>query len=154
VDRGQHLGSYGAFVSTLAPWTHFITLTHDPRRLADHSSSWSRVGIQGHRSRLRRFVLDTVRRLDPSSVWWSEMELHESGQPHEHALAAFGPTAPVLSIRQRWFDMAGYATFDPIRDAADVAAYVGKYGAKRAAYPPFVAGLALNPRESFSMVLR
>lgn len=82
------------------------------------------------------------------------MELHQTGQPHEHALLSVAPTAPVLSMRQRWFDLAGYCTFDPIRDPADVAAYVGKYGAKVAAYPPFIAGLGLHERESHSLVLR
>ena len=154
VDTAPHLASYGAFVSTLAPWNWFVTLTHDPKRLISFSHDWTRIGIQAHRSRLRRFVLDTVRSLDPSAAWWSEMELHATGQPHEHALLSASEMAPVLSMRQRWFDLAGYARFDRIRDPADVAAYIGKYGAKVGAYPPFIAGLALNPRESFARVLR
>jgi len=62
--------------------------------------------------------------------------------------------APWKKMRSRWFDLAGWARFDPIRSSHDVAAYVGKYGAKVGAYPPFIVGLGLNPRESFAQVLR
>jgi hypothetical protein len=147
------LQAYGDWVATLAPWSHFLTLTHDPRRLAEISPSWSRVGVQGHRRRVRDFFFDCVKKFDPSARWWSEMELHESGQAHEHVLLAASPTAPVLSMRQVWFERCGYCRVDEIREnSAVVAAYIAKYGGKAGAYPPFVFGFGLNSRESFATV--
>jgi hypothetical protein len=60
----------------------------------------------------------------------------------------------VLSIRQWWFDRAGWCRIDSIREnPGAVAAYIAKYGGKSGAFPPMVYGFGLLERESFSMRL-
>jgi hypothetical protein len=136
------LDAYGIWIAGLAPWTHFVTLTH---RLPDSSDAnlarrYTRVGIARHLRLVREWFHSEVRPRDRGARWWSEMELHASGIPHEHALLAVGDTAPVLSMRQAWFDVAGYARVDGIERPEAVARYVAKYAGKSAAWPPCVWG--------------
>ena len=151
------LSEYGRFFGSLTDWTHFGTLTHDPRRLGVGHSI---VGHQRHRKQVRLFVRDDVRRLDRGAQWWSEMELHASGQCHEHALMHFSENAPVLSIRQRWYERCGYMKIVPITAASmaafgvtSVAEYVAKYTGKAGAVAPIIAGFGLLSRESWSRVM-
>ncbi len=150
------LTEYGRFISSLAPWTHFATLTHDPRRL---QTGHTIVGRQRHRKQVQSFVRDDVRRLDRGSRWWSEMELHASGQCHEHALLALADSAPWLSIRQRWYERCGYMKIEAITAATlaghgvtSAAEYVAKYTGKATAVAPIIAGFGLLSRESWSRV--
>lgn len=159
-DLAAHFGltdrvleEYGHFVASLAPWTHFVTLTHDPRRLGVGHTI---VGQQRHRRVMSRWLFDDVRRLDPSARWYSEMELHKSGQAHEHGLLAIAPNAPDLTMRQAWFDRAGYSVWREIRPTDDVAAYaaaayVAKYSGKATTTEPFIAGLGVHRRASHSL---
>ena len=92
------LEAYGIWIAGLAPWTHFVTLTH---RLPDSSDAnrarnYTRVGLARHRRLVRKWFHGDVRPRDPAARWWSELELHESGIPHEHGLLALGDTAPAL----------------------------------------------------------
>jgi hypothetical protein len=145
------LSEYGRFIGGLTDWGFFVTLTHDPRRLgAGHTV----VGRQRHRKQVRRWVRDDLRRLDPSARWWSEMEEHASGQAHEHGLLEVAPSAPLLSIRQRWFERCGYAFIVPVPSVQAAAEYVAKYTGKAQASEPVIAGFGLLPRASFSQVLR
>jgi hypothetical protein len=82
------------------------------------------------------------------------MELHETGIPHEHGLLALSETAPALSMRQAWWDLAGFARLDPIKDSHAVARYVAKYAGKKAAWTPCVWGFGLLREPSFAQVLR
>lgn len=146
------LSAYGTFVASLADWSYFVTLTHDPRRLGKGHTI---VGRQRHRRVMSRWLFDDVRRMDPTARWYSEMELHKSGQSHEHGLLEVASTAPVLSMRQAWFDRAGYAVVRSIGQA-DVAAYaeacyVAKYAGKWAAVEPFIAGFGVHRRASHSL---
>jgi hypothetical protein len=161
---------YGRFIGGLTDWGFFVTLTHDPRRLSAHVFSAARhgsrvqrshgspdvalVGPQRHRKQVRSFVRDDVMELAPGARWWSEMELTKAGQAHEHALLALPPGAPLLSIRQRWFDRAGYAHIRPVESLQAAAEYVAKYTGKAAATEPLVFGFGLLPVASFSQVLR
>jgi phage-related protein len=150
----ERLNAYGAWLASLAPWTHFITLTHDPRRLgAGHSI----VGRQRHRRVLSKWVFDDVRRLDEGARWFSEMELQKSGQAHEHGLLAASSTAPVLSMRQAWFERAGYCDVRTIdRSEAEGigrAMYVAKYTGKATAVEPFIVGFGLHRVASHSLTL-
>lgn len=149
-QRGLTLAAYGDWIASLAPWTHFITLTHDPRRLASADSRHTRVGVQRHHRLRKLWVMRTVRSLDPSSKWWSETELHLTGQPHEHGLLYAAENAPVYSMLDRWEDMAGAWRCERIDDVGDVASYVAKYGQKSASWEMMTAGFALLPRPSFA----
>lgn len=147
--------AYGDFVSSMARWTHFVTLTHDPRRLVrlDRSRRWTQVGISRHRKLVSRYFHDSIRPLDPGARWWSEMELHRSGQPHEHALLSVsGDRVAVLSMRQAWYDDAGWMDVQRIESASAVAAYVAKYGGKVGAWSPSVWGFGLHQSATFSVV--
>lgn len=150
------LDAYGEWIASLAPWSHFVTLTH---RLPDSSNAnvarhYTRVGFGKHRRLVRDWFHGEVRPRDAGARWWSEMELHETGIPHEHGLLALSATAPALTIRQAWWDVAGYARVDPIKKPEAVARYVAKYAGKKAAWVPCVWGFGLLPRPSFSQVLR
>lgn len=150
------LEAYGIWIAGLAPWTHFVTLTH---RLPDSSDAnrarnYTRVGLSRHRRLVRQWFHGEVRPRDAGARWWSELELHETGIPHEHGLLAVGPAAPALSMRQAWWDLAGYARVDPINDSEAVARYVAKYAGKKAAWAPCVWGFGLLRQPSFSQVLR
>ena len=150
------LEAFGIWVPQLARWTHFVTLTH---RLPDFSDAnrarnYTRVGLARHRKLVRDWFYGDVRPRDPAARWYSELELHATGIPHEHGLLALSDRAPVLSIRQAWWDLAGYARVDPIKDSASVARYVAKYSGKAAAWPPCVWGFGLLREPSFSQVLR
>lgn len=145
------LSEYGRFIGGLTDWGFFVTLTHDPRRLgAGHTI----VGRQRHRKQVRAFVRHDLQRLAPGARWWSEMEEHASGQAHEHALLAVDANAPLLSVRQRWFERCGYAYIVPVPSVQAAAEYVAKYTGKAAASEPVIAGFGLLPRASFSQVLR
>ncbi len=150
------LTEYGLWIASLAPWLYFVTLTH---RLPDSSDAnlarqYTRVGIARHRRLVREWFHGAVRPRDPGARIWSETELHLTGVPHEHALLAVSDTAPVLSLRQAWFDMAGFARIERIEDPSAAARYVAKYAGKTGAWPPNVWGFGLLPRPSFSQVLR
>lgn len=162
------LGEYGRWVASLAPWDFFVTLTHDPRRLAQQlvdegaiatvdaermrpmETGITIVGLQRHRREVRRWFYDDVRRFDHRAQFWGETELHATGQAHEHALLRVAGGARVLSMRQAWFERAGYAMFDRIEDATAVAAYVAKYTGKAAASEPHVYGFAKTARYSYA----
>lgn len=150
--------AYGSWLASLPPaprvWTHFVTLTHDPRRLgAGHTI----VGRQRHRRVLSRWLFDDVRRMDPGALWYSEMELHQSGQSHEHGLLSVSrDVAPVLSMRQAWFDRAGYCDVRDITGGDDAeqvarAIYVAKYTGKATAVEPFIVGFGLHRDSSHSL---
>ncbi len=149
--------AYGEYVAALAPWMYFVTLTHDARRLAPAGSGllpWTRVGVARHRKSVNRYFHTSIRSLDPGARWWSEMELHKSGQPHEHALLAVSSErVPVLSMRQAWYDGYGWMDVDRIDSAAAVAIYVAKYGGKVGAWPPSVWGFGLHKDATFSTVI-
>jgi hypothetical protein len=147
----QLLAEYGRFIGGLADWGYFVTLTHDPRRLGFGHTI---VGRQRHRKQVRQWVRDDLRSQAPGAVWWSEMEEHASGQAHEHGLLEVPASAPLLSIRQRWFDRCGYAFIVPVPSVQAAAEYVAKYTGKAQASEPVIAGLGLLARASFSQVLR
>lgn len=149
-QRREILDAYGSFIASLAPWTHFVTLTHDPRRLANLDGQHTRVGLQRHRRLRKVFVFDHVRRLDPTARWWSETELHLSGQPHEHGMLAAAENAPVFSMMDEWFGLGGAWRVERIDSMHAAACYVAKYGEKAAAWEPMVAGFGLMPRASFA----
>lgn len=145
------LAEYGRFIAGLTDWTHFVTLTHDPRRL---SPGHTLVGRQRHRRQVGAWVRYDLRALAPEARWWSEMELHRSGQAHEHGLLAIASTSPLLSARQRWFERCGYADIIAIRDGQGAAEYVAKYTGKAQAVEPLIAGFGLLRVASFSQLLR
>jgi hypothetical protein len=149
------LDAYGTFIAGLAPWTHFVTLTH---RLPEDpsASTWRRVGVARHRRLVRDWFYEDVRRLDPSARWWSEMEFHASGVPHEHGMLCLAANAPDLTMRSRWWERAGYAKWLDVdaRGAIAPAAYVSKYAQKATSREPLVFGFGLLPAPSFAQVLR
>lgn len=150
----ERLRAYGAFVAELVRPTHFITLTHDPRRLdvghallpqgrrsAPRSSDADRyelrrgahhappsqgriVGRQRHRRQVARWYFDDVRPLDPTARVYGEVELQKSGQAHEHIVGRFAERAPLLSIRDAWFRRAGYCDVRLIEGDDDLAQLV------------------------------
>lgn len=136
------LDAYGAWLADLAPWSHFITLTH---RLPDgRVALHDRVGVQRHRRLVKLWLHTEVLPRDPGAVWWSETELTKIGTPHEHGVLALAdPRAPVLSMRQAWWEMAGYARVEEIEESSlAVARYVIKYSVKATAWPSTVHGIA------------
>lgn len=150
--RDVELAGYGEWVAGLTDWTHFVTLTHrppdryEPGFRRDGSpvmldTGVRIVGAKRHRRAVREWFFEDVRTRDGRAQWWSEMELHESGASHEHGLLRVSETAPVLSIRQSWWDRAGYATIEPIEAAGRAAVYVAKYTGKAAAIEPLIFGL-------------
>jgi hypothetical protein len=70
------------------------------------------------------------------------------------ALCALADNAPALSIRQAWWDLAGYARLEGIKNPEAVARYVAKYAGNKAAWAPCVWGFGLLPEPSFSQTLR
>jgi hypothetical protein len=141
------LQEYGRFIGSLAGWSHFVTLTHDPRRLgAGHTI----VGRQRHRKQVRAWLRQDVRRLAPEARWWSEMEEHKSGQAHEHGLLEIASTSPLLSIRERWFERCGFAYIVSVASVQAAAEYVAKYTAKSGASEPIIIGFGLLPAPSFA----
>lgn len=143
------LDEYGRWIGGLAPWTHFVTLTHRPPE-DDRSRTWRRIGVARHRRMVREWFYEDVRPLDRSARWWSEMEFHDSGQPHEHGMLAVAETAPVLSMRQAWWERAGFAKWRDVDDAAGAAAYVSKYAQKATSREPLIWGFGLLRAPSFA----
>jgi hypothetical protein len=164
------LAEYGRFISGLAPWTHFVTLTHDPRRMQPHLFTRGRsdsrvqrshgspdvalVGPQRHRKQVKAWVRYDLLSMAPDARWWSEMESTKAGQAHEHGMLSLPATAPLLSIRQRWYERCGFAHIRAIASVQEAAEYVAKYTGKAAATEPVIAGFGLLPVASFSQVLR
>jgi hypothetical protein len=154
------LDAYGEWIARLAPWSHFVSLTHDARRLATGPTvshqAYSRIGLQRHRRLVRDWFFDDVRKFDNTARLWSETELHKSGQPHEHALLALRPNAPSGLIMEAWFNRAGAYDRQPletIEGTFSAARYVAKYTAKGSALEPRVWGFGLLAEASFSRVL-
>jgi hypothetical protein len=168
--EAEVLTEYGRFIGGLTDWGYFVTLTHDPKRMQPHLYTRGRsdsrvkrshgardvalVGPQRHRKQVRAWVRYDVMSLAPGARWWSEMEATKAGQAHEHGLLAVPPSAPLLSIRQRWFERCGYAHIRPVESLQEAAEYVAKYTGKAAATEPVIAGFGLLKVASFSQVLR
>lgn len=93
-----------------------------------------------HRKQVREWFYDDVRPRDRDAQWWSEMEMHESGQAHEHGLLSIRDGAAMLSIRQAWFERCGYAFIKPVTSVEGAAVYVAKYTGKSAATKPCIYG--------------
>lgn len=146
------LAEYGRFIAALAPWSHFVTLTHrlpdDPR-----APTWTRVGVARHRRMVRDWFYNEVRPRAPSAVWWSETEFHVSGVPHEHGMLAVPSNAPDLQMRSAWFLAAGFARWDSIagQNGVSPAAYVSKYAVKSTSREPLVFGIAPQLRAGLWM---
>jgi len=163
------LAEYGRFIGGLTDWGFFVTLTHDPNRMQPHVFTRGRtnpraqrshgaldvalVGPQRHRKQVRAWLRE-VRAFDPSARWWSEMESTKAGQAHEHGLLAVAERAPLLSMRQRWYERCGFAHIRPVESLQAAAEYVAKYAGKAAATEPVIVGFGLLSRASFSQVLR
>ena len=108
----------GQWIAALAGWRYFITLTHAPlagtslqpltsRKHRSGFGAYTRVGLRRHNRLVREWFHEVVRAEDPTAEWWSETELHVSGQPHEHGLLACAESAPVFSWLDRWYAMDG-----------------------------------------------
>jgi hypothetical protein len=86
--------------------------------------------------------------LDPHGAMWHEAEFHQSGQVHGHALLKFGATAPVLSFRHKWYELAGYCDVEPVLAVAQAAAYItkrcGVYVTKHPTIEPLVRGVRVR----------
>jgi hypothetical protein len=142
-SRAELLDAYGSFIASLADWSHFVTLTH--RTPEDPSAvSWHRVGVARHRRLVRDWFYECVRPRAPGARWWSEMEFHVSGQPHEHGMLAVPSNAPDLEMRDAWWQLAGYAKWLSIagQDGISPAAYASKYAQKATSREPMVFGVA------------
>lgn len=136
-----------------APTTTRDAWVEDPsgrRRKARIVTSAKRVAIDTgitqvrgvrHRRQVREWFYDDVRPRDRDAQWWSEMELHESGQAHEHGLLSIRDGAAMLSIRQAWFERCGYAFIKPVTSLEGAAVYVAKYTGKSAATKPCIYGI-------------
>lgn len=162
---------YGEWVARMAPWSGFVTLTHRSliaapgeavvtiRKHRTGGNVHTRLGIKRHNREVREWFHETVRRIDRGACWWSETELHESGQPHEHGLLAVSASAPIYSMLDDWFRRPGGGAWNYKRlptegDLVRVAEYVGKaakYAGKLAGQPPKVWGLGVHTRESFAI---
>lgn len=161
------LDATGRWVAGLAAWRHFVTLTHalvavtsvQPVTSRKHRSGWSsytRVGVSRHNRLVRDWFHEVVRSDDPTAEWWSETELHASGQPHEHGLLACAESAPVFSWLGRWYAMEGGGIWksQPFSQDPDervrAACYVekaAKYAGKMASQAPKVWGRGLRRTE-------
>lgn len=143
----QVLREYARWLASLAPWTHFVTLTHRLPGGGGTTGAWGRVGLQRHRRQRRRWVYEEIRRRDPRARWWSETELHDSGQPHEHGLLALTDRdADVPAMRQAWSDDCGFAVVTDIESVVAAARYVEKYH-EVAVGPPLVVGFGRPTRK-------
>ncbi len=162
--RREVMAATGIWIADKAPWTHFVTLTHRapgdarPRDIPGPrkgTGTWSRVGVTRHRKLVRRLFYDSIRPRDPGARWWSEMEFHETGVPHEHALLALSiPNVALLSIRQEWYEECGYIKILPIHSGGQTAAeYVAKYTEKGGSYPPLILGFGLKESPTFSTTM-
>lgn len=136
----------GSWIGGLESWTHMLTYTHDPERL-ESKFGHSRVGPQRD-ARLAKKWWEYVTSVDPHAALWREVEFHQSGAVHAHALAKFSRNAPVLSFRQAWFDAAGFMVVEPVASAVAAGAYITKrcgiYIAKQPTIAPMVRGVRVR----------
>jgi hypothetical protein len=160
------LDAYGSWISSLARWSVFVTATHARPKTrtvaqAENVVVYDRVGVQRHRKVLRDWFYDVVRQADPTARWWSEMEFHESGVPHEHGLLETELSfTGRLYVRDVWrrehgdHEKGQGMRFDSIKESpVGVARYVAKYAGKAAAHEPCIYGFGLLSRPSFSQRL-
>ena len=161
------LDATGHWVAGLAPWRSFITLTHapvsatsvQPLTIRKHRSgfgTYTRVGVQRHNHLVREWFHEVVRPDDPTAEWWSETELHISGQPHEHGLIAHAEGAPLFDWLDHWYRMDGGGIWksQPFSQDPDervrAACYVekaAKYVGKMASQAPKVWGRGVRRTE-------
>lgn len=144
MDDQRVLDAFGEWVASLAPWTHFATLTYAPP--VGHvvtTQTWTRVGMQHARRQLRDWFHRDVRIAVPTAVCWFETELHQSGQPHHHGLLALGDERPRPGLERRWAH--GHAQVEVIDYSSfSVARYVEKAAIRPEARPPVIWGLPLR----------
>lgn len=146
------LDAYGQWIASLRPWNWFVTLTHDENR----KDAPRFVGAALHRRKVREWFHEDVRPFCESAGWWSELEFHLSGWPHEHAVLHLPDNAPWKKMRTAWWDRAGYATWLPIdaRGAESPAAYITKYSQKATSREPLVWGIeAMGPKRALQQVV-
>jgi hypothetical protein len=144
------LDAYGEWIDGLAAWSHFVTLTHALPDSSDANKArgYTRVGVQRHRRMVREWFHKTVRRADASARWWSETELHESGQPHEHGLLAVSDAR--AATYGEWAASCGYMKLHRIQVGFSAARYVAKYTGKATSLTPMIFGFGLGSEPSFS----
>lgn len=121
-DRGEYAESFGKWISGVAEWQWFVTVTLDPVKV---NGRFDKPGMGTARWALRELL---VRSRAKSVV--CVFELQRSGVPHLHALLA-GCPAIHGGVAMEWFDENfGMNRWKVFKQDAGAPAYIGKYLAK------------------------
>jgi hypothetical protein len=120
--------AYASWITTLAPWLLYLTLTYDPKRPAQHECAPSHWASSRHLARWHSQATGILGR--PTYVA-AALEHARNGWPHWHGLLACGAIAPAefAALSRSWFSARGACYFSRIQAGTQpaVAAYVSKY---------------------------
>lgn len=135
----------GPFISDLATWHMFLTLTFDPLVMAGTSPAELEKGRQQlalptvsrwtAMRRFRYFLEHTSGAVGRVTGGIIALEPHKSGQPHGHGLLTFedglaGRDAGLLEQLWREYPGNGFVRLEEPRSQEDVTGYCAKYMAK------------------------
>jgi hypothetical protein len=130
-------GAWGDFVSGLAEWDYFMTLTFDPQRCGEVRN------LQQVRRAFFTWVSSVESYLRCRLLYVAAVEAHKSGRLHLHgvvkAARARKPADQYLAWLL-WWQRYGRAQVGPFRDRAAACRYAAKYLAK----DPLEGGILLS----------
>jgi hypothetical protein len=120
--------AYADWLTTLAPWELYLTLTYDPKR---PEVNYARPSSWASRRHLARFYLQATEATGRPTFLAASLEDTRAGWPHWHGLLACGALSAreFALLSERWYSARGYAWFQRIQPGtvAQVAAYCAKY---------------------------
>jgi len=123
--------AWGAFISSLASWDWFATLTFRDPRSEDQERGWTKVGTQ-YASRAYKAFIKAVQKETPEKIRWvCGLEYqHWRGVPHYHALLNGVQNVRRMDFVDWWWDRYGIARILPYNAKEGASYYLSKYVTK------------------------
>ena len=118
--------AWGAFISGLASWDWFATLTFRDPGSDNQQRGWTKIGTQ-YASRAFKAFLKAVQKETPEKICWvCGLEYqHWRGVPHYHALLSGVQDVRRMDFVDWWWDRYGIARILPYKERASY--YMSKY---------------------------
>lgn len=127
-SREPLTSAYSAWVTGLAPWSLYLTLTYDGRKWYSEQTPPSSWAAARH---IRRYHAEATSLFRRPVYLAATQELTRAGWPHWHGLLAAGAISATefAALSQAWFAPHGFAHFARIQSGtqAVVCQYVSKY---------------------------
>ena len=125
-SQGKIRDAWGAWISGLASWDWFATLTFRDPRSNEQERGWTKIGTQ-YASRAFKAFVKAVQKETPEKIRWvcGVEYQHWRGVPHYHALLSGVRNVRRMDFVDWWWDRYGIARILPYKERASF--YITKY---------------------------